>query len=178
MSLLEWRNALRQDREALKGFTCTYEGQKARHGRPPDWILRNAKPYERVVQSLIRARINPPCRRPPCRALLGWEGDDLGAVVHYSELDGAANVMIDAIAVSIHLRSRGGAWAREAMTVALDEITYAAIDEELPAVLVTADIHERNSPSQTLFREERFAVTRTLPDGYQRWQLTMIVSED
>ncbi len=172
-SLLEWRPARRQDRDALKRIECTTPGRKCKHaGR---WEVHHPRKYELEVQSAIRSRINPPCQLPN-HCLLGWDGDELAAVAFYEELDGPAQVEVHAVAVGMPYRRKGGGWADEMLKTVLDEITLRAHEHGVDFVAVLAWIDGANRPSQDLFRRAGMRQTGVLAETtLERWSATYLV---
>jgi hypothetical protein len=92
----------------------------------------------------------------------------LGGVAAYQSLV-SEGFLIGPIAVARPYRHRGGGWAIEALTTALDFMTAEADAEGYSAVRVAAKIHEDNRPSQRLFEGQRFEQTSVRADGYQVW---------
>ncbi|QSR27097.1 hypothetical protein CFH99_15835 [Nocardioides aromaticivorans] len=170
-SLLSWRNAAPGDRQALQSFECTTPGKKIKHaGR---WEIQHPRRWELQVQSKIRAHVKPPCRRPN-HCLVGWDGDNLAAVVFYEELDGPAQIEVHVVAVSMAYRRRGGGWADELLRMTLDDITATAIEQGVDITSIVAWIDEGNRPSQDLFRRTGFRQVGVLEGStLQRWALTL-----
>ena len=175
MSLLTWRSGRVEDRDALRAFQCTPNPTRARLPFGPRGAQHKA-PYELRVQALIRQDLKP-ARVPHRTTLLGWTRDEqLGGVVSYLAVGSEQKFKIDVIAVALALRRRGGGWAREGLTTALDFITAEADQHGFHAALIAASVHEDNRPAQDLFEREGFRVTGEEPDGYQTWALELIVS--
>ena len=83
---------------------------------------------------------------------------------------------IDAIAVAMRYRHKGGGWAHEALSTTLGYITADADENNYLHVKVAAHIHEDNRPSQMLFEKERFAHTDMYDDVHQVWSVELDIA--
>lgn len=163
MTVLDWRHARRDDRETLKRFTCTHEGARHRGIAWSDWLLVDAVQYERCVQSRIRD-FKPPTGGP-CSMLLGYESSQLAAAAHVTA--GAGVNSIDMLAVSIEAQRQG--LGREALMVALDELSLTAQDAGRDSLNVYVDIHADNYRASNLFAAQGFAQAAQHAERYYRW---------
>lgn len=139
------------------------------------WELDHEAPWERYVQSRIRADAKPPAAAP----LHLWAGRDpkgFGAVLMYEQLDGPHQVDVHYVAVALRHRGRGGGAADEMMRTLMDNLTQDAMAQGAHAVQALAWIHERNAPSQRLFRRFGFQQVEEGPEGLQRWGALVLIS--
>lgn len=168
---LRWRDAARPDRTVLQWFTCTVPRVKRRTG---GWRIEHPALWELDVQSKIRHRVHPPVSLPD-RCLLGFDGEELAAVVYFEELDGPAQVIIHAIAVSLDRRRQGGRLADETLAVALDHVVERALGHGVSHCQILAQIHRRNRPSQELFRRTGFSESHLHADDgdLRTWQAVL-----
>lgn len=165
--MLSWRNATSQDQSLLHDFSCT-DPPKAEYQHN---LRRKVHPreYELKVQSLFRG-VRVPISEPNAQLLLGLDspagsvGECLCAAVYWAfgeVLLGDVSLPgyeIRAVAVSYERRNqRLGA---EALEQVLESVrsTSALNGLDDSDVVVMAQIHIDNTPSQRLFR--RFGFTQ------------------
>lgn len=174
MSLLAWRPGRRADAQALKAFCCTERAHNVR--RPHGWEVSHPREWELRVQSIIRASMSPVGGSGRTN-LLGWDRDRLVGVVSYRE-DTTGGYTVDVLAVARDYRRRGGGWATEALTTALDLMMGDAAERGLSVITVAAIIDERNKSAQHLAQSHRFTHTDQREDGYQVWAAEFSVDPD
>lgn len=173
MTLLRWRSVTRDDREALRAFTCTVPDEKIFHaGR---WEKRYPRPYERRVQANIRT--GPLGCAPHEFFMLGWDDAGIGAAIYWEQLDGPGLVELRTCAVDNRHRRAGGGVADEMISLFISSCFEAALQEDVESVIAIASIHEDNRNSQDLFRRHQFAQTALADgDGLQAWSTEILVA--
>jgi ribosomal protein S18 acetylase RimI-like enzyme len=169
LTVLDWRHAKREDREALKQFTCTGEGRRERGIAWSDWMLVGVVEYERRVQARIRD-FKPPTGGP-CSMLLGEEAGTIAAVVHITS--GAEVNSIDMLGVSSDAQRQG--LGREALNVALDELSLTAQEAGKDHLNVYVDVHADNYRASQLFASQEFARAAQHSEGYHRWVARIVI---
>jgi hypothetical protein len=90
-----------------------------------------------------------------------------------AEQEDAGIFKIQAIAVSIHYRGRGGAHGDEAMDVALETAAERGRKSGADTVLVVGWIDPRNYASKRLNQRAGFAHRRNTPFGLEEWVLAL-----
>jgi RimJ/RimL family protein N-acetyltransferase len=163
-----WREARREDRTLLQGFTCCAPLPQNQMGRK----FPHPKPYEYEVQSFFR-EFRPPTG-PDQKLLLGIREDDLCAVIAMSRQKSSGEigyVKLQAVAISLDERGKGGILANEVIDVSLREAFKFALEQELHRVRVVAFVDQRNTPSQLMLERAGF-VGQFVPNngnGYDEW---------
>jgi RimJ/RimL family protein N-acetyltransferase len=167
-SAISWREARREDRPLLQGFTCCGPVPRGQTGRR----FPHPKPYEYEVQSFFRDF------RPPTGAdqklFLGLRETDLRAAIAMSRQrpDGEIGyVKLQAVAVGISERGIGGSLANEVMEVSLREAFKLASTQELNRVRVVAFVDPMNAQSKRMLARAGFDLRGTSPNGneYEQW---------
>lgn len=139
---IEWREAAKDDRDALRRFECTTSAPKepGRRARP------HTKPWEMDVQKAIHT-LTPPYSGTDGTCLLGIASDDELATVSLwcplLDLPGVHKIRL--IGVSTSHRGQGGAVAHECL-----EQTLAMLATQTPGERALGLIDSRNLPSQRL----------------------------
>jgi ribosomal protein S18 acetylase RimI-like enzyme len=126
-------------------------------------MLVDVVQYERRVQARIRD-FKPPTGGP-FSMLLGFEASQLVAAVHITS--GAEVNSIDMLAVSIDAQRQG--LGREALSMALNELSLTAQDAGRDSLNVYVDIHADNYRASNLFAAEGFAQAAQHAERYHRW---------
>ncbi|MEU8227451.1 GNAT family N-acetyltransferase [Kribbella sp. NPDC048915] len=168
--LLRWRDGQRGDKQALCGFTCTEDYVKS---FLTGWQRVHPKPWEYEVQSLIRD-LKPPYSWPKC-LLLGFDDDGLAAVAHYREVDGPAQILLEALAVARRLRGVGGGYADDMADELLSTVTDRALEKGVSEVLVEARVFHTNLASQDFCRRFGMRHTGNLRPEVQVWSYRLLV---
>jgi len=174
-SLLTWSDGNRDHRSLLKTFTCT-EPPVKRRLRKDRYRYDHPRIWEWQVQSKIRS-FEPPYQYP-IQMLVGMDGDRLGAVSVFEELDGPGQVELCFMAVAQHLRRKGGGYADEMWTNTWASIEARAIEQGITVVALSGLVHEGNEFSQKFCRRMGMRHTGMLPDSeYQQWSATHILGD-
>lgn len=119
--------------------------------------------HERRVQSRIRD-FKPPTASS-CSMFVGMEAGAIAAAVHVTS--GPTTSSIDMLAVSSTSQRQG--LGREALEVALDELSLNSQDCGQPSLNVYVDIHADNIAARNLFASRGFARVAEHAEGYHRW---------
>jgi hypothetical protein len=166
--LLEWRRAVKHDRTLRQSFTCAEPAKRSYVGGR----LQHPRVWELDVQSWIRQHS---LDRDEVM-MLGIERSEarsIGAVAAWVELDGPGLVLLQALAVAVTHRHRGGEHAREALGIAVSEIEAQALAAELTRFDIVARVHHQNLPSQKLIAGAGFQkFTAAGDDELDEWVLT------
>jgi len=171
-SLLEWHDGWQDDRTQLHNFECTEPAQKVQRGGT--WQKVHPRMWEYAVQSKLR-RLRPPLA-PPEFMLTGHDEHGLAAVVTFEELDGPAQVELCLAAIARRLRGKGGGYADEMLTRALDAITTRAVEQEIGFVSLLTYVDERNRYSQELCRRFHLRHTAMAGPELQVWSGDLLVA--
>lgn len=166
MTILDWRDATRNDVASLHMFTCAPPKPRGRLVSK----LKQDRWWERDVQSNVRdLRLPVP---PSTRLLLGFDHAGLlSAVSHWEELDGPSAVELLWMAVGNHMRGAGGAAADEMFDQTLIAIVDRIVQQGIPYSRVLAMVWHQNTASQRMCHR---AGLRRSPeddgaDGVQAW---------
>ncbi|MFD4440561.1 hypothetical protein ACFWPK_12400 [Nocardia sp. NPDC058519] len=158
----------RRQASELQAFTCTTSRPRSPAGRE----LPHSKPWERVAQSIIRQ--SPRCLKAGNLLVVGrCEGTaEIIAVAHLT-FDGVSPTLfaahVAAIGVSETMRGQGGKVADSVLAKSCDVIVDRAKDRSGGPILVTANIHVENYPSQLLFERATFEPISVPRGEYQQW---------
>lgn len=159
----------RREAAEVRTFTCT----SARPRTPAGRELPHPKPWERAAQSIIRQ--SPQCLKAGNLLIVGRCAAS-AAIVAVSHLvfDGTTSTMfaahIAAIGVSETVRGQGGKVADSVLTRSCEVILDRACEHGVVGpVLVTANIHIENHPSQLLFERAAFEPISVPRGEYQQW---------
>ena len=169
--LLDWQEGARGHTGDLNTFTCTDFKPRSRERT---WRTRHGW-WEFEVQSRIRDL------RPPCRGSsflrLGYDGVGLAAACLVEELDGPSLVEMSLGAIALRLRHKGGGYADEMMSDALDIVTTRALAARVVEVLAIGHVWEDNAASQALCRRHGFVHTG-VDGGVQQWSMRLLTPQD
>ncbi|MFD6389858.1 hypothetical protein [Nocardia sp. NPDC060259] len=152
----------------LEMFSCTTPRPQTSSGRK----MPHPKPWERAAQSIIRQ--SPKCLKAGNILIVGRREDS-------EEIIAAAHLIFEktspplfaahvaAIGISVTARGQGGKVADGALDQVCRVVGERAHRPTAGPVLVTANIHTRNYPSQLLFERAGFEPL-SLPVGeHQQW---------
>ncbi|WP_194829009.1 hypothetical protein [Nocardia sp. XZ_19_231] len=158
----------RREAIQLKEFTCTTSRPRSPAGRK----LSHPKPWERAAQSIIRQ--SPQCLKAGNLLVVGRQGggDQIVAVAHLTFDETLPSVFaahIAAIGVCLSVRGQGGKVADRCLAEACVVIAARAREGGNGTVLVTANIHIQNGPSQLLFERAEFEPFSIPRGDYQQW---------
>lgn len=168
-----WRDASREDRPLLQGFTCTAELPRDRNGRP----LPHPKPWEHDVQSWIRSRTPP---AGPGEALrLETDEESLrafGALAMVDQEGEMVIVKLQAVAISTECRGGGGEVADGAIEEALARAVELTAKAGGTTTLLVAWVDPRNDASKRLMERAGFAIHGLIPGNppLEQWTLQVV----
>lgn len=167
---LRWTDANRSHRTALTKFRCTVDPRPK--SAATGWQIQHPRKWEFDAQQWIRG-LEPPSAQDSKFLRLGFDGEELGAVCLYEEVDGPGYVDIHVAAVALHLQDQG--ISREMTADVLDTITTRAIAAGLREVMVVGRIFVHNTPSQKMATRAGADRTNAYPTGAEEWSLRMLV---
>ncbi|MDN4598074.1 hypothetical protein [Leifsonia virtsii] len=156
---LKWRTARKGDRRLLQSFTCTVD-------RPRNWREPHPRPWELQVQSWVR-ELKPPVHGR--RSVdLGFAGPELAAVV---VVDHVEEEFFHIPAVARALDRRGAATGTGIVDHAID-LAAARASPDLDHIILSANIHRRNSASRQCFERAGFTRDIGMTDpSFEQWLL-------
>ncbi|MFE3322011.1 hypothetical protein [Nocardia sp. NPDC059195] len=157
----------RREAIQLQEFTCTASRPRSPAGRK----LSHPKPWELAAQSIIRQ--SPQCLKAGNLLVVGRRGGgEIVAVAHLTFDETLPSVFaahIAAIGVCLSVRGQGGKVADRSLAESCSVIAAMARERGKGAVLVTANIHIQNGPSQLLFERAEFEPVSIPRGDYQQW---------
>lgn len=173
--LLNWREAVRQDRQELAAFTCTRAPVRSTI-YPSKWEYE--RPHEAKVQGWIRNDLKPPLVHP-LHLLVGSDDVGIGAVSWLEEETVTGDFFLKLMAIHCRLRDKGGGYADEMVEETLDFITTAAISAGRDLVRVTGRVSEHNHNSQDMCRRAGLRHTGLVEGGrsLQVWSIDLIFAD-
>jgi hypothetical protein len=119
------------------------------------------------VQSFIRD-LRPPLG-PDQSLLVGEDGAGIGALCLLAQQEDASFIKIQVLAVAVRYRGTEGAYADEAVDVALETAVERGRKSGLDEVIIVGWIHPRNHPARRLNQRTGFVCHGTTPAGLESW---------
>lgn len=166
--LLNWREAQRDDRPLLQGFSCTVP--RPRHPLTRE-LLPHPRPWERKVEAGLR-NLKPPTG-DRC-LLLGLDADEqLVAVALVEACEGGRVAKLSAVAVALDHQRTGLRYADEALEMALRAAGDAGHGSGHPVVSVYGLVDPRNHASQKMNTRAGLVHLFDEDDGHQRWVIEL-----
>lgn len=168
--LLAWEPARKEHRTAIAHFVCAIP-EKPTKDPGSNYTPYHPAFWEYDAQQMIRSlakKIPPPTE---CRTWVGLDSDGVAAVSSYTQDDGPGVVHLDVMGVAVRCRHRGGAFAREMMRFALQQIEAEAVECHQLEMVVSAEVHKDNVPSLHLVHDFGFQFDEQAETGAQTWVL-------
>jgi hypothetical protein len=103
------------------------------------------------------------------------EGTSIAAAAHlmFTPISSGTETFIAAVAVTTHLRGKGGAIADEALAVICEVACERAASDGGEFALVTGKIHNENRPSEALVVRSGFEPYSVPQGDYQLWAIRL-----
>ena len=141
--------------------------------------MPHPRPYEWEVQAFLRHQ------KPPVggesRLVLGTSDELLRAMFVLSRqpvYEGVGYVKLQAIAVSLEDRRKGGLLADQTLTRALVHCFNLAAAEDVDRVRVVAWVDPQNEPSKRMLHRAGFGLVKLVGAGLEDWQLELHATSD